>query len=159
MILGFTFRLFFLFWTPQEAFPPTNEKVVAFVRSAVGKKVDRGECWDLANAALTYANAEWTFPTTFGKPIDYPKERLLPGDLMQIKGVTMEHKTDSSIVRWRMQEHTVIVFEVLEEGGGSRIKVAEQNVNKVRKVVISSWDLNWLVSGKIQYYRPQPKRS
>jgi hypothetical protein len=158
MILGLTFRLFFHFWMPQEALPPANEKVLVFVRSVIGKKVDRGECWDLANAALTYANAEWTFPTTYGKPINYPKERLLPGDLMQIKGVTMESKTDTSVVRWRMQEHTAIVYDVLE-GGGSQIKVAEQNVNKVRKVVISSWDLNWVVSGKIQYYRPQLKKS
>lgn len=134
--------------------PLTNQKVVEYVKTVIGKKVDRGECWDLANQALLYANAKWEFPTKFGKPYDYKKEQILAGDLIQINGVVMESRTETSVVRWKMTEHTAIVYEAGEEG---KIKVAEQNVNGVRKVMISSWNLNDLKSGKMQFYRPQPK--
>lgn len=133
--------------------PPTNVKVIEYVNSVIGKKVDRGECWDLANQALTYAKAKWTFPTTYGKPIAYQKEQLYPGDLIQITNVVMETKTDTSIVRWKMTEHTAIVYEVISH---STIKIAEQNVNKVKKVQLNNWNLNDIKSGKMQFYRPQP---
>jgi hypothetical protein len=67
-----------------ETFPPTNIKIVEYVNTVIGKKVGRGECWDLANEALTYANARWEFPTKFGRAIDYKKEQVLAGDLIQI---------------------------------------------------------------------------
>lgn len=133
--------------------PPTNQKVLEYVNTVIGKKVDRGECWDLANQALTYAHAKWKFPTEFGKPVDYKKEAVLPGDLIQINNVTMESKTANSITRWKMAEHTAVLYEVKGEG---KITVAEQNVNGVRKVMLSEWDLDDVKSGKLQFYRPQP---
>jgi hypothetical protein len=134
--------------------PVTNQKIVEYVKTVIGKKVDRGECWDLANQALNYAEAKWEFPTKFGKPYDYKKETIFAGDLIQINNVVMETKTETSITRWKMVEHTAIVFESGESG---KLKVAEQNVNGVRKVMISDWNLNDLKSGKMQFYRPQPK--
>jgi hypothetical protein len=135
--------------------PATNQKVLEYVKSVVGKKVDRGECWDLANGALTYANAKWEFPTKFGRPYDYKKEPILAGDLIQINNVMMESRTDTSMMRWKMIEHTAIVYETGSEK--MKIKVAEQNLNGLRKVALSNWNLNDLKSGKMQFYRPQPK--
>ncbi|MES2560776.1 MAG: hypothetical protein V4590_13610 [Bacteroidota bacterium] len=145
--------LFCIWMFPLEVLPPTNAKIVEYVKGVVGKKVGRGECWDLANEALTYANAKWEFPTKFGRPIDYKKDKILAGDLIQINNVVMENKTDTSIVRWKMVEHTAIVYATAEKG---KIKIAEQNVNGVRKVMLSDWDLNDVKSGKLQFYRPQP---
>ena len=139
---------------PLETLPPTNQKIVEYVTTVVGKKVGRGECWDLANEALTYANAKWKFPTTFGKAIDYKKEPLLAGDLIQITNVVMESRTDTSLVRWKMVEHTAIVYNTT--AGSTLIQVAEQNVNGVRKVQLSEWNLKDVKSGKLQFYRPQP---
>jgi hypothetical protein len=76
--------ILFIGLLPLETFPPTNIKIVEYVNTVIGKKVGRGECWDLANEALTYANARWEFPTKFGRPIDYKKEQVLAGDLIQI---------------------------------------------------------------------------
>lgn len=133
--------------------PPTNVKVLEYVNSVIGKTVDRGECWDLANQALTYANAKWQFPTQFGKAYNFQKEPILPGDLIQITNVVMESKTDSSLNRWTMKVHTAIVYACLSP---THIKVAEQNVNKVRKVQLNEWNLNDIKSGKMQFYHPQP---
>ncbi len=147
--------LFFLFpFAATEEIPVTNQKIIAYVNQSVGKKIDTGECWDLANAALNAADANWTPPYRFGKPVDYKKEKIFPGDIMQINNVTMESKTETSVTRWKMAVHTAILYEVGSEG---RIKVAEQNVNGVRKVMISNWNLNDIKSGKMQFYRPQPK--
>jgi hypothetical protein len=134
--------------------PVTNRKVLEYVNTVIGKKVDRGECWDLANQALTYAGAKWEFPTKFGTPYDHKKQQIMAGDLIQINNVVMESKTETSITRWKMAEHTAIVYET---GEGKKIRVAEQNVNGVRKVMISDWNLDDLKSGKMQFYRPQPK--
>ncbi|MES2778750.1 MAG: hypothetical protein V4651_02535 [Bacteroidota bacterium] len=151
-----TFFLLLSLWiVPVETLPPTNAKIVEYVNSVIGKKVGRGECWDLANEALTYANAKWQFPTTFGKPIDYKKDQILAGDLIQINNVVMESKTDTSLVRWKMVEHTAIVYATTAEKG--HIRIAEQNVNGVRKVMLSDWNLSDVKSGKLQFYRPQPK--
>lgn len=132
--------------------PPTNQKIINYVNTVIGKKVDQGECWDLANAALNAAGAKWQPPYGFGKPVNYKTDTLYPGDVIQITNVTMESKTETSITRWKMAQHTAILYEVAE--GGS-IKVAEQNVNGVRKVMISQWKLSDIKSGKMQFYRPQ----
>lgn len=146
----------FLLWPfgGEQDIPVTNQHIIAYVKQSIGKKIDTGECWDLANAALNAANAKWTPPYQFGKPIDYKTEKIIPGDIMQINNVTMESKTETSVTRWKMVVHTAILFEVGTEG---KIKVAEQNVNGVRKVMISNWNLNDIKSGKMQFYRPQPK--
>lgn len=143
-----------IFILPVEVLPPTNAKVVEYVNTVIDKKVGRGECWDLANEALTYANAKWEFPTKFGKPVDYKKEQVIAGDLIQITNVVMENRTDTSVVRWKMVEHTAIVYSTVDK---TQIRVAEQNLNGVRKVVLSNWNLNDVKSGKLQFYRPQPK--
>jgi hypothetical protein len=134
--------------------PPTNQKVIDYVKTVVGKKVDRGECWDLANAALTYAHAKWEFPTKFGKEVNWKKgEEILPGDIMQMENVTMEEKTETMVTRWSMAEHTAIAYEVK---GKTQLRIAEQNFNKIRTVSINPIDLANLVKGRITVYRPQP---
>ena len=50
----------------NDRIPVLNQQIVDYLKTVIGKKVDRGECWDLANQALTRANAQWTFPTQFG---------------------------------------------------------------------------------------------
>lgn len=148
-----TLLISFLLMNSINDLPPTNAKIIEYVKTVIGKKVDSGECWDLANEALIYAHAKWEFPTKFGKPIDYKKEQIIPGDIIQINNVVMESKTATSITKWKMVEHTAILFEVKENGV---VMIAEQNVNKIKKVQINEWNLNDVKSGKMQFYRPQP---
>ncbi len=153
LLIALTFLCASATFQKDEALPPTNQKVVDYVNTVIGKKVGAGECWDLANEALTYAKAKWTFPTTFGKAFDYKKTPCLPGDLVQLSNVTIETRNGNSISRITMEKHTVIVYSVGEEG---KIKVAEQNFNNIRKIVINEWDLDDIKKGKLQFYRPQP---
>jgi hypothetical protein len=66
----------------------------------------------------------------------------------------MESKTDTSVMRWKMVVHTAIVYSTVDK---TQIRIAEQNLNGVRKVVLSNWNLNDVKSGKLEFYRPQPK--
>lgn len=143
----------FISFTPKKNNPETNLKVIAFVKNVVGKKVGKGECWDLAAEALSSAGAKWTPPYSFGKMIDYKKDLLFQGDIIQISNVVMESRSDTAITRWKMVQHTAILFEIGIKGS---VQVAEQNVNGVRKVMISTWNLNDIKSGNMQFYRPQP---
>jgi hypothetical protein len=149
------FILIFLnlsFHISDNEIPPTNAKIIEYINSVKGKKVDRGECWDLANGALTYAHAKWESPYGFGKPIDYKTEKIIPGDIIHILNVTMESRSENSITRWKMVEHTAILHELKE---ANKVMVAEQNVNGVRKVQINEWNLDDVKSGKLQFFRPQ----
>ncbi len=149
------FILIFLslsFHISDNEIPPTNAKIIEYINSVKGKKVDRGECWDLANGALTYAHAKWESPYGFGKPINYKTEKIIPGDIILIQNVTMESKSENSITRWKMVEHTAILFELKET---NKVMVAEQNVNGVRKVQINEWNLDDVKSGTLQFFRPQ----
>jgi hypothetical protein len=136
--------------TPDDI-PPLNAKVVEYVNTVIGKKVGRGECWDLAAQALDYAKAKWQAPYLFGKPLNHKKERLFPGDIIQITNVVMESKTETSITRWKMALHTVLVYKV---NSTHEIVIAEQNVDGVRKVMTNTWNLNDIKSGKMDFYRP-----
>ena len=120
-------------------------------KSVLGEKVDRGECWDLANQALTYAGARWQKPLLFGRLVLQDKEAVLPGDIVQFTGVTMEHKEGSTTTRWRMLKHTAVVYEVRSK---TQFVLAEQNINQVKRVMLNEYSLDDVKSGKVQFYRP-----
>ena len=133
------------------ALPALNASIVEYVKTTIGKKVDRGECWDLANQALTRANAAWTFPNQFGKVVDPQKDTIYPGDLIQFTNVKMRSSNGET---WTFPKHTAIVYEVISPGV---YKIAEQNVNGKRKVQIDDLIFKDKVAGKMIFYRPQAK--
>src|SRR5574343_1695463 len=104
------FICFNFFYTNE--IPPTNLKVIEYVKSVTSKKVGRGECWDLANEALNFANAKWNPPFEFGKKIDYKTEEIIPGDIIHINNLVMESRVGNAITKWKMADHTAILFEV-----------------------------------------------
>lgn len=131
--------------------PKLNSEIIAYVKTVIGKKVDRGECWDLANQALTRANAAWTFPTQFGKEVKPLIDTIYPGDLIQFTKVKMKSKTGET---WTFPQHTAIVYEVIKPG---HYKIAQQNIDGKKKVQVDELVYQDKVSGKLEFYRPVPK--
>jgi hypothetical protein len=74
----------------QDTLPPLNRAVLQYVESVIGKKVDRGECWDLANQALTRINAKWDHQFKYGRLLNPQKDTIYPGDIIQFKDVLVE---------------------------------------------------------------------
>lgn len=132
--------------------PPLNQKIIDYVTSVIGKKVDRGECWDLANRALTDNNAEWDGEYKYGKRLDPKKEVVLPGDIIQFENVKVVYKKGNTTTTEMMPHHTAVVYRVISPGV---YELAHQNTGfSGRKVGLSQFSLENMVKGKIYFYRP-----
>lgn len=147
---GPIFLLFLLLVTSANAqeISPVAKKILAFCDANKGKKVGKGECWDLAKEALNSAEATWTPPYAFGKELK-KKDAILPGDIIQFEKVTIEYPDGA----WKdLPHHTAIVYKVMD---GQKFIMAEQNANGKRFVIFSEIDLSYVKKGKFTVYRPQ----
>jgi len=153
--------IFVNFWigtlNAQDTIPELNKLILSYVESVIGKQVDRGECWDLANQALTRINARWDHKFKYGILLDPKKDIIYPGDIIQFKDVMVEYVTkneDGSITTTRetMGQHTAIVYKVNAKGD---FQIAHQNTDfSGRKVGISRLVLANIKKGKYWIYRP-----
>lgn len=141
----------------QESLPPQNAKVVEYVESVRGRRVDRGECWDLAFRALEYSDSYFDRSSKktiniYGRLIDPNKEPVLPGDLMQFEGVKLEWKIRYTTFKAEMAHHTAIVHSV---NGPGDYQIAHQNTQQWgKKVDINQFKMDRVIKGKIFIYRP-----
>ncbi|MFP5040031.1 hypothetical protein [Parasediminibacterium sp. JCM 36343] len=133
--------------------PQLNKQVIAFVNSKMGKQVGRGECWDLAAEPLNLLGANWNKQLVYGRQVDYEKECVYPGDMMQFEGVTIKYTTPDRVKHIeKMEHHTAIVYEV--KGKGYFI-IAHQNTGMWgRKVGTSELDLQNITKGRFTIFRP-----
>lgn len=137
----------------QPDLPPLNQRIVEYVATQQGKKVDRGECWDLAKQALDRAGARWDGMLHYGRSYDPAKESILPGDIVQFEGVTMERRIDGGKEQFSFGHHTAVVTAVHDTGD---ITIAHQNFGPAgRKVSSLRIHLGDRVKGKILFYRPE----
>jgi len=153
------YSLIFLFlW--DSTIPKVNQKVIEYVDKVVGKRVARGECWDLAAAALDHAGAYLDRSSQktiyiFGRELNPEKDKIFPGDIIQIENLKMEYTVGNMIYTENMTHHTAIIYEVL---GPDHYKIAHQNTSfSGKKVGISELNLEHVKKGEIIYYRPFKK--
>lgn len=141
----------------QDSLPELNKKVVEIVKTTIGKKVDRGECWDLANKALTEIKADWDLKYKYGNLVNYKKETVYPGDIIQFEGVKVKYKKGNTTYTESMEHHTAVVYRVISPGV---FELAHQNTGfSGRKVGLSTLDISTIIKGKMSIYRPVKKRN
>ena len=132
--------------------PPMNKKIIAYVETVIGQKVNRGECWDLAYESLNRVEADWDGRFKYGKKVDPLKDKIFPGDLIQFDNVKIQYKEGNTTYTETMGQHTAIVYEVLGKG---RYRIAHQNTSfSGRKVGVSELNIHHIVKGDIDFYRP-----
>ena len=153
--------LFLLIFLPanqviaQENIPELNKRIIEYVESVIGKKVDRGECWDLAYQALNRFNAEWDGKFQYGKLINPKREPVLPGDIIQFKNVKIRYQITNTTYTEFMKQHTAIVYKIKRK---NVFTIAHQNTEfSGRKVGLSDLNLAHVVKGDVKIYRPIPK--
>jgi hypothetical protein len=132
-----------------------NDKVLAFVTGVMGTTVGSGECWDLAQQALDMNLADWTRPTSFGRPLNPEKDKIKAGDIIQFRSVRLtEHLPGGGTRRKTLgaPDHTAIIYRVL---GKKRYTLAHQNVGGRRSVLTSDIDLAAITGGIFRIYRPE----
>lgn len=151
----------FLSFNTADKVPALNQKIKSYLGTVIGKQVDRGECWDLAAAALAHAGAflDRSSQKTiyiFGDKIDPKKDQVFPGDIIQFENVALEYEKEGAIYKESMGHHTAIIYEVLGEG---HYQLAHQNTAfSGKKVGLSELKLDDVKKGKIIFYRPVAKR-
>jgi len=132
--------------------PDINKLIVTFVKANVGKKVGRGECWDLAAQALNQTGALWDGAYVFGRRIDLNKECVYPGDIIQFENVQVQYTKLNAVYREMMDHHTAIVFSVDEN---KNMVLAEQNTSDGgKKVRLSEFIPGNVRTGQVHVYRP-----
>lgn len=154
-----TFILFFFqisILQAQNSIPSLNKEVIQYVNSVIGKQVDRGECWDLANQALIKIGAEWDKKYAYGKALNPKKDEIFPGDMIQFEGVKVEYQKENMVFKEEMKHHTAVVYKVLERGV---YQLAHQNTSfSGRKVGLSELRLESVKKGKMKFYRPTKEK-
>lgn len=149
-------------FSSKEELPELNAKIITYVDSVMGKKVDRGECWDLAAGALAYSGAYFDRSskktiTIYGRKINPSNEDILPGDIVQFENVEMKWTEGKTTFRSAMGQHTSIVYKVNAPGD---FEMAHQNTSDWgKKVGVSNFNLNHVTKGKVMIYRPIKEKS
>ncbi|MFY0624937.1 MAG: hypothetical protein JXR07_01500 [Reichenbachiella sp.] len=137
--------------------PDLNVKIVEYLDSVMGKKVARGECWDLAAGALAHSGAYFDRSSKksvliYGRRIDPKKEEVFPGDMIQFEKVQVEWKKGASTFSESMGHHTAVVYKVNATGD---YQIAHQNTSSWgKKVGVSTFKLDRVKKGKVMIYRP-----
>ncbi len=143
----------FKYYQTTDSIPAMNKQIIEFVKTKIKKKVGTGECWDLAAEALKIVNAKWDMKYKFGKEIDFKKEPIYPGDIIQFENVILNYEKDGKKFTEKMSHHTAIIFEVIDK---TNFTMAHQNNGYTgKKVGISPIDLATLTKGKFKIYRAQ----
>jgi hypothetical protein len=167
--------------TPKPSTASMADKIVAYSRRQSGQKVGDGECFTLANTALTNAGAKGAAAYGSVSPdVDYvwgtavSLADVRPGDVVQFRN----YRFDREVVTKKPKEivtdddfqerghHTAIVERV--EGNGV-VTVLEQNVEgspvvrtqlffkDVPATTADNKTTTVKVSGSFWFYRPQPQ--
>jgi hypothetical protein len=146
------FPVYSLVTSAQDNIPELNQEIIEYVNTVIGKKVDRGECWDLAYQALTRNDAQWDGEYVYGKRVNPLKDQIFPGDIIQFKGVKLQYQKGNTVYKETMPHHTAIVYKVIRKGV---FELAHQNTGfSGKKVGISQLNIRDVVKGKMQFYRP-----
>ncbi|MDP3556923.1 MAG: hypothetical protein Q8T03_06075 [Bacteroidota bacterium] len=135
-----------------DSLPLLNKNIVAFAKSKIGKKVGKGECWDFAAEALNYTGATWDGNYKFGKEVNFKKDCVFPGDIIQFEGVSLKYEIDKKKYMENLSHHTAIIFEVKSK---EEFILADQNTGRSgRKVGLSPFDVKTITKGKFKIFRP-----
>ena len=139
----------------QQNIPELNKQIHKYVKSVIGKKVDRGECWDLANQSLIFIDADWDKRYIYGNSINPDSEEIFPGDLIQFENIKIRYSEGNTTYTELMTHHTAIVYKVIEN---DIFEIAHQNTEfSGKKVGLSKLNLNHIIQGEIFFYRPTKK--
>jgi hypothetical protein len=135
-----------------DSIPEMNKQIITYVNSKMNKKVDRGECWDLANQALKLVGAKWDGKYVYGNKVDPYTDCIYPGDIIQFEGVKAKKEVKGGQAIEKMGHHTAIIYAVKSKGV---YVLAHQNTSAWgKKVGTSELDLKTIVKGRYMIYQP-----
>ncbi|MCU0360703.1 MAG: hypothetical protein MUF75_08300 [Bacteroidia bacterium] len=130
-----------------------NKKILNYVYANMGKKIGRGECWDVVADALNSSGAKWDKKFGFGKEINYKTDCVFPGDIIQLNDALVLDVSQKGLkVYDEFPQHSAIIVEVKNK---MEYVLADQNFG-FQKKNLSKHTLNLknLTRGTVKVYRP-----
>jgi hypothetical protein len=143
----------------KKVLPKLNRKVIEYAQARMGKQVGNGECWTLADLALSFAGArrpgrDGLALYAFGRKLS-SKTKLLPGDVLQFEKAEFYHQDKSGWSSQSMPHHTAIVYKV----SGTKVTLLNQNVGGDKTVKTTIINLAERTKGTITRFRPQAREN
>lgn len=130
-----------------------NQAVFKAAKSASGRKVARGECWDLVQFALNQAHCKWDGYLNFGNKIILSNSCLQVGDILQFDHVQFSGIAVNGLEYTEQYAHHFAIIYSLKSDG--TIQLIHQNTGQFgRKVGISTIHLKDKTQGEITFFRP-----
>lgn len=133
--------------------PELNKKILSYVKANMGKRLGNGECWDVVAGALNFAGAKWDKKFNFGKMVDYKKDCVYPGDIIQLNDAMMHAEPVKGVhVYDEYPQHSAIIMEVKNR---QEYILADQNFGLGKnKLNTHPINLKNLTKGTVKVYRP-----
>jgi len=128
-----------------------NSQIIDLAGKKLGKKVDRGECWDLAKYVLDETNAKWDGMYKFGRALK-KGECIMPGDIIQFEKLKTVSLTNGVKSTELFPHHTAVIFDVKD---ADELVLIHQNTGHTgKKVGKSTFKFSTITTGKYTIYRP-----
>jgi hypothetical protein len=141
------------FQTPNDCpnVPAINKKITAYVKTQIGKK-----CGDYCNTLFEKAHKAaglnwWGSPT--GTRIDYSKECVYPGDMLELADVELTWKKNGGTTGLKY-DMNVLYFIYKVKGKGSYTVVRTATVDGKMKVIEQDLEINNYKGRKPEIKRP-----
>ncbi|VVT53323.1 uncharacterized protein SAPINGB_P003515 [Magnusiomyces paraingens] len=146
-----------------------GESIARYAESVVGTQVGDGECWTLAQQAITqaaagaamvpqgYTHGALVYHAVGGAPAPLCyADRIARGDICQFTSGRFDTRNAAGVIVGQAYvgapNHTSIVVHVSDDN--RTIDVLQQNVGGVRRVQAGKHNLDELVAGEVKIYRP-----
>jgi len=151
-VLALSLLLFSLSAAAQcDSVSEINVQIVELAKKKLGKKVDRGECWDLAKYVLDETGANWDGFLKFGMALK-KGECVMPGDIIQFDKLKTVMVVNGLKTSESFPQHTAIVYEVKN---ADELVLIHQNTGYTgKKVGTSTFKFSTITTGKYTIYRP-----
>jgi len=128
-----------------------NSQIIDLAGKKLGKKVDRGECWDLAKYVLDETGAKWDGMYKFGRPLK-KGECIMPGDIIQFEKLKTVSENNGLKSTEMFPHHTAIVFDV--KNADELVLIHQNTGHTGKKVGKSTFKFSTITTGKYTIYRP-----
>jgi hypothetical protein len=141
----------------QEPGEMAGDRVLAFAREQVGKKVGNGQCSALVAGALEHAGLD---PRSNGRELESLKE-LKPGDILVFEDAAFRFKSGRRTYWAKFPHHVAIVATVGPGGRAPALSILHQNAGQEggdpdERMVVQRWTLRMsqMTKGTVKAYRP-----
>jgi hypothetical protein len=129
-----------------------NKKIVAYVKTKMGKTLPEDYCFSLVEYSYKAAGLEFHH-YSLGKKTNYKTECVFPGDIIGF-GTDVKYDYVKNDTTWTMSFTTEQIYVIYKIKGKGDYVLAEQDVWGKKRVRVFNFNMTQVKKGKPSIYRP-----